>query len=365
MNRFVYTSSPARVLFGSGRTAELPAELARLSARHPFIVSTPGGAVQAEKLASLVGGRATVHPHAAMHTPVEVTEQALVRLDQLGADCLVAIGGGSPIGLSKALAVRTGMPQIVIPTTYAGSEVTDILGETSGGVKTTRRDPAILPEVVIYDVDHTLSLPPALSVASGLNAIAHACEALYAVDGNPIIALLAEEAISALAASLPLIARKPSDRGARKRAQYGAWLCGICLGSVSMALHHKLAHVLGGSFDLPHAETHAILLPYSLAYNAPAAPEAIARIARALGSADALTTQLRTLMADAGLPTSLAAIGMPREGVGRAVELALKASYPNPRPLERAPLTQALEAAIEGTPWNDCPDGAGGKYNGK
>lgn len=348
MNRFVYTSSLARVLFGSGRTAELPVELARLSAHHPFIISTPGGAAQAEKLASLVSGRATVHPHAAMHTPVEVTEQARVRLDQSGADCLVAIGGGSPIGLSKALAVRTGIPQIIIPTTYAGSEVTDILGETSDGVKTTRRDPAILPEVVIYDVDHTLSLPPALSVASGLNAIAHACEALYAVDGNPIIGLLADEAIAALAASLPLIAKNPSDRAARERAQYGAWLCGVCLGSVSMALHHKLAHVLGGSFDLPHAETHAILLPYSLAYNASAAPEAIARIARALGSADAPTTQLRALIAEAGLPTSLAAIGMPSEGVVRAVELALKASYPNPRPLERAALTQALEAAVEG-----------------
>ena len=173
-------------------------------------------------------------------------------------DGLVAVGGGSTIGLAKAIALRTGLPQVAIPTTYAGSEMTDILGETEGGAKTTRRSEAVRPEAVIYDVELTRSLPPGLSATSGLNAIAHAAEALYARDGNPVIALMAEEGVRALAAALPAIVADPGDMAARGDALYGAWLCGLCLGAASMALHHKLAHVLGGSFDLPHAETHAV-----------------------------------------------------------------------------------------------------------
>src|SRR5262249_22038322 len=160
------------------------------------------------------------------------------------------------------------------PTTYAGSEMTTILGETKDGVKTTQKSLKVLPEVVIYDVELTLTLPPALSAVSGLNAIAHAVEALYAQDGNPVVSLIAVEGISALARSLPIIIEDPRGRPARSDALCGAWLCGLCLGSVGMALHHKLCHTLGGLFDLPHGDTHAILLPHSTAYNAPAAPAA-------------------------------------------------------------------------------------------
>src|SRR5207237_5575433 len=221
---------------------------------------------------------------AVMHTPVEVTEAAMARVDELQADCIVAIGGGSTVGLGKAIALRSDLPQIAIPTTYAGSEMTDILGETRAGVKTTVRSSNVLPETVIYDVDLTLSLPAKLSAMSGMNAIAHAVEALYAEDGNPIVDLMAEEGLRALAHSLPVIMSSPRDREARMLAQYGAWLCGTCLGAVAMALHHKLCHVLGGSFKLPHAETHAVLLPYTAAYNAGAAPQAMSKVARALGT---------------------------------------------------------------------------------
>ena len=199
----------------------------------------------------------------------------------------MAIGGGSTTGLGKAIALRTDLPQIVLPTSYAGSEMTPVVGQTSGGIKTTQSSPKILPEIVIYDVDLTMTMPPKLSATSGINAIAHAVEALYARDRNPVISLMAQEGIRTLAQALPKICAQPDDRAARTDALYGAWLSGICLGAVGMALHHKLCHTLGGSFNLPHAETHTVILPHALAYNAPAAPDAMARIATALGVRDA------------------------------------------------------------------------------
>jgi alcohol dehydrogenase class IV len=282
-----------------------------------------------------------------MHTPVEVTELAIAAMAGKNIDGLVAVGGGSTAGLAKAIALRTDLPQIVAPTTYAGSEMTPILGETKGGHKTTLTSPKVLPEVVIYDVDLTLTLPPLLSATSGMNAIAHAVEALYAREANPIISLLAEEGIAALARSLPIIVRAPGDREARSGALYGAWLCGACLGSVGMALHHKLCHTLGGTFDLPHSETHAAVLPHAVAYNAGAVPEAMRRIARALGSADA-ATGLYDLAAGLGAHMALRDLGMPEDGIDKAVDLALQNQYANPRPLEGLALRALLRAAWAG-----------------
>jgi alcohol dehydrogenase class IV len=264
-----------------------------------------------------------------------------------GIDGTVAIGGGSTTGLGKAIALRTDLPQIVIPTTYAGSEMTNLLGETALGEKRTLRDPKIRPETVIYDVDLTLSLPPRLSVTSGLNAMAHAVEGLYARDGNPVLSLMAEEAIRALGAALPIIAKSPRDRGARSDALYGAWLCGIVLGSSSVALHHKLCHVLGGTFDLPHADTHAVILPHAVAYNAVAVPDAIGRVAWALGVPSA-ATGLFDLGRNAGAPTALRDIGMPEDGLDRAADLAAADPYWNPRPIERAAIRALLADAWEG-----------------
>jgi alcohol dehydrogenase class IV len=197
-------------------------------------------------------------------------------------------------------------------------------------------------------VEQTLSLPVALSASSGLNAMAHAAEALYARDRNPVISLMAKEAIAAMARSLPKLVQDGGDLAARGDAQYGAWLCGTCLGAVGMALHHKLCHVLGGSFDLPHAETHAIVLPYALAYNAAAAPEAMQAIQQALATHEAPWARLHALSRELPLPRSLAEIGMPREGLSRALDLVMQDSYWNPRPLEREPLQRLLLAAFEG-----------------
>jgi alcohol dehydrogenase class IV len=284
---------------------------------------------------------------AAMHTPVDVTEQALKKVRELKADCVVAVGGGSTTGLAKAIALRTELPQIVIPTTYAGSEATPILGETSGGRKTTQRSLRVLPAVVIYDVDLSLSLPVELSVTSGLNAIAHAMEARYARDRSPIISLLAVEGVRAFAAALPRIVRDPTDRDARGEALFGAWACGTCLGATSMALHHKICHVLGGSFGLPHAETHAVVLPHAIAYNEPATTALLKPMADVLGAATA-TAGVFALCRRLGAPMTLAEIGMPGEGIARAADEIVANPYWNPRPVEREGVLRLLEDAFAG-----------------
>ncbi len=345
---FVYNAHPGRVLFGDGTLDRLPQEVERLGIERALVLATPNQRTVAEDLSRMIGTRAAgVFTEATMHTPVEVTDSALREVHNRGIDGLVAVGGGSTTGLAKAIALRTDLPQIIVPTTYAGSEMTPILGETQNGVKTTQSSPKVLPEVVIYDVDLTLNLPFDLTVTSGMNAIAHAAEALYAKERNPIISLLAEEGIAALWRALPALRAHPTDLGARSEALYGAWLCGICLGSVGMALHHKLCHTLGGSFDLPHAETHTALLPHALRYNAPAAPEAMSRLSRALGT-DNPSRSLFNLAADLGATMALRDLGMPEDGIERATDLALQNPYWNPRPLERDALRDLIAAAWAG-----------------
>ena len=346
---FVYTARPARVVFGTGTIDSVPDEIDQLNLKRVLILATPAQADDAHAMADRVGARAAaVYAGAVMHTPVDVTEAALEVVTRSGADGVLAIGGGSTIGLGKAIAFRTDRPQLVVPTTYAGSEMTPILGETEGGVKRTCSSPRILPEAVVYDVDLTMGLPATMSATSGLNAVAHAVEALYARDRNPIVSLMAVEAIAKLVAALPRIAADPRDADARGDALYGAWLCGTCLGSVGMALHHKLCHTLGGSFDLPHAETHSVLLAHALAYNAPAVPEAMAALRPLLGTDPAAAIQ--ELGRGIGAPVSLAALGMPEDGIDRATDLALANPYWNPRPLDRAAIRALLARAWAGAP---------------
>lgn len=347
---FTYEGLPIRVRFGRGTLAEAGVEVARLGARRALVLTTPQQAALGERIGGLLGTAfGGQFAGAVMHTPVEVTEQALAALHGAAADCVVAVGGGSTTGLGKALAQRTGVPQLVIPTTYAGSEMTPILGETAEGRKTTIRSLDVLPETVIYDVDLTVGLPPTQSATSGLNAIAHAAEALYAKDRNPVISLMAEQAIRMLSSALPVLMHEPSDTEARMQALYGAWLSGCCLGAVGMALHHKLCHTLGGSFDLPHAETHAIILPHAIAYNAPAEPEAMAVIARSLGTPNA-ARGIYDLAYRLKVPTALSDIGMLESGIETAVSLAIENPYWNPRPITREGVRALLRQAWEGLP---------------
>lgn len=342
MDAFTYTGLPARVIFGSGTTKRLPEEVERLGVTKALVLTTPPQSAQGQALIGLLADRAAgLFDGAAMHTPVEVTEAAMRVYEETGADGVVSIGGGSTIGLGKAIALRTDCPQAVLPTSYAGSEMTPIIGQTEGGRKTTQRTLRVLPETVIYDVDHTLTLPPLMTLTSAMNAIAHAVEALYAEEANPVLSLMAEDGIAKMCAALTRVQQAPQDIGVRSDALYGAWLCAICLGSGGVALHHKLCHVLGGSFDLPHAETHTIVLPHALAYNAPAVPHAMAALVRATGS-NAPAAALYDLAKVGGAPMALRELGMPEEGIERAVEITLDNPYFNPRPLEADALRTLL-----------------------
>jgi alcohol dehydrogenase class IV len=350
MEPFVYEALPSRVIFGTGTLTRLGEEITRLDLSRVLVLSTPQQRHEAERLAAALDGRsAAVFAEATMHTPVEITDRAMEMVAARRADGIVSVGGGSTIGLGKAIALRTDLPQIVVPTTYAGSEMTPILGETKGGIKTTQRSPKILPETVLYDVDLTLSLPISLSVTSGINAIAHAVEALYAADRNPIISLMAEDGIKAFASALPRIVAAPDDREARSHALYGAWLCGSCLGAVQMALHHKLCHTLGGTFDLPHAETHTVVLPHAIAYNAASSPEAMERLARALGASDPAQAVF-DLAGRLGARRALRDLGMPESGIDRAADIATQNPYPNPRPIERTAIRDLIARAWAGQP---------------
>ncbi len=247
MIEFVYQSLPSRVVFAADALARLPDEVARLGIRRALLLSTPGHRHLAEAAARLLGRLAIgIYDQAVMHVPIETAEAGRAEARRLGADGCIAIGGGSTIGLGKAIVLELDLPLVAVPTTYSGSEMMPIQGMTAGGIKRTQRDPKMLPKTVIYDPKLTLTLPPSISGTSGMNAVAHCVEALYARNANPMTSLMAEEGIRALARSLPVVVREPASLAARTEALYGAWLAGAALGAVGMALHHKLCHVLGG-----------------------------------------------------------------------------------------------------------------------
>jgi maleylacetate reductase len=344
---FIYNGSPAHIVFGEGKSAAVGEWLEKLGCARALVLSTPQQNVDAEALAARLGSLAVgVFTGAVMHTPVDVTEKAMEVVRQTNADCVVSLGGGSTTGLGKAIAYRTDLPQIVIPTTYAGSEVTPILGQTEGGRKTTVRNASILPEVVIYDPALTIGLPVGMSVTSGLNAMAHAVEALYAQDRNPISSLMAVEGLRAFKTSLPDIIAMPRAPDSRADALYGAWLCGTVLGTVGMALHHKICHTLGGAFDTPHADTHAIMLPHTAAYNAVAVAELLAPVTQIFGGS--VGGGLWDFAKEIGAPLALKDLGLSEADLDRAAEIATENPYWNPRPIDRASIRALLQDAFEG-----------------
>ncbi|WP_327123223.1 maleylacetate reductase and hydroxyquinol 1,2-dioxygenase domain-containing protein [Streptomyces sp. NBC_01727] len=348
MRNFVHTSHPSRVIFGTGTVGQVRDEVERLGCSRVLLLAGPAVAKAAARVRDVLGDLTVAEfDGAAMHTPVEVTERALDVLREHAADCLVAVGGGSTTGLAKALALRTDLPQVILPTTYAGSEVTPVLGETQGGRKITQSSPAILPETVVYDVEFTRDLPVGMSVTSGVNALAHAVEALYSPQANPVIDGMALDAVRRIARSLPTLVAEPSDTAARADLLHAAWLAGTCLASVGMGLHHKLCHTLGGTFGLPHAETHTVILPHAMAYNAPAARDVMTRIAEALGVADA-PSGVFDLIASVGGPTSLGELGMAQADLPEAARLAVATPYPNPRELTYQGIESLLQDAWRG-----------------
>lgn len=352
MRSFTYNGQASRVVFGRGSLKSLGKEIEALGAERALILSTPEQAPLADKISEILGNRsAGIFPRAVMHVPIETAREAKRFAAELHADCAVAIGGGSTTGLGKAIAMDSGLPIIAIPTTYAGSEMTPIFGITEAGLKKTGRDPRVLPRTVIYDPELTLSLPLDISITSGMNAIAHAAEGLYAQDSNPVMDLMAEEGIHAISCAMRLIKNDPKDIEARSDALYGAWLCGLVLGNVGMSLHHKLCHTLGGSFNLPHAEVHTIVLPHAIAFNAGSTPSAMSRIKRALDSKSDASTCLYDLANECGAPLALREIGMKETDLDKAADIAVSQPYWNPRPFGKENIEvirQLLQNAYEG-----------------
>jgi len=344
--RFTSEWQRCRVVFGSGARATLGPELDALGARRALIVRTPGRTQSIDDIVSTLKHRLVgVCALAAPHVPAHCVTAALAEVDRVNPDGIVAVGGGSAIGLAKAVALNRSLPVVALPTTYAGSEMTSVYGITDGGQKRTGRDARVAPRLVIYDPDLTMSLPAAVSAASGMNAIAHAVEAMYAAGVSPIATAAAADAISSLSGALPIIVMKPADADARALALRGAHLAGIALELATMGLHHKVCHVLGGTFGLPHAETHAVLLPHVVAFNAQAAPDALARVAAALGTPEA-ESGLRDLNARLRLPGSLTQLGFKASDIDRAAELVSAATYPNPRVVSAADVRAILTAAL-------------------
>lgn len=347
---FIATSAAVRVRFGVGVRRSVGDEMDRLGLSRALVLTTPQQADTGRAFAERLGSRtAGVFDKAVMHTPVAVSEEATDLAHRLSVDCLVAVGGGSTIGLGKAIALRTDLPQIVVPTTYAGSEATPILGQTEGGRKSTISTPKVQPEVILYDAELVRTLPIPMTVTSALNAIAHAAEGLYARDRSPISTLMAVEGLAAFRTALPRVLADPSNLAARGETLYGAWLCGTVLGQVGMALHHKLCHVLGGSFDLPHAETHAVILPHAIGYNAAAVPELLAPVSDLFGGPSP-GQALHAFATAMGAPISLRDIGMKEADLDLAASIAADSPYWNPRPVEKEALRSVLQAAWAGEP---------------
>lgn len=345
---FIYQSLPAKIIFGSGAISTLTAELEQLGCSKALVLSTPEQQAAAQHLVQQLGSLCVgLFAQATMHTPVEITALALQAYESCQADCVISLGGGSTIGLGKAIAYRVNTTHIAVPTTYAGSEVTPILGQTENKQKTTLRHPRILPSVVIYDPDLSLNLPIEMSITSGLNAMAHAIEALYAQDRNPVSTAMALQGIQALVSALPALIKEPNQAQARSDALLGAWLCGTVLGTVGMSLHHKLCHTLGGSFNLPHAQTHAVLLPHSLAYNASAAAPQLQPLQNLLGADIALS--LHQLAQSLGAPLTLKELGLNESDLDQAAQIATQNPYWSPRPLEQHAIRAMLQRAWAGS----------------
>ncbi|MFB7779168.1 maleylacetate reductase [Streptomyces bauhiniae] len=346
--QFVHDSLPQRVRFATGAAAEnLAAEVAALGARRVMVIA---GASERELADRVTAGLPVVNRHddVVMHVPVEVAERAQVAAAASRADMVVSVGGGSTTGLAKAVALSTGLPIVAVPTTYAGSEATAVWGLTEDLVKTTGTDARVLPRAIVYDAALTLSLPVGLSVASGLNALAHCVDSMWAPRTDPINRALAAEGVRALRAGLPLVVKDPDGLEGREQALYGAYLSAVAFASAGSGLHHKTCHVLGGMFNLPHAQTHAVVLPHVLAFNAPFTQEAEQRLAAAFGSRTAVEG-LAGLRDELGAPRSLRDLGMPRKGVPAAAEAVVAAAPAgNPRPVTLDAVTALISDAWEG-----------------
>ena len=355
MTPFTYDQLPARIVFGAGRLAEGGAEAERLDGQRVMLISDWAATAPAAAVTAQLGSRlALAWDEVAQHVPVELADRARAAASEANIDCVVCIGGGSSTGLAKALALSHGVPILAVPTTYAGSEQTPIYGLTGGRHKQTGKNPIVQPKTVVYDPELTVGLPPQVTGPSAFNALAHSVESLYAPGHNPITSVLALEGVRAIHDSLPTVMTSPGDVDARGMLLYGAYLSGVALGTTAAGLHHKLCHVLGGRFNLVHADAHSVILPHAIAFNAPALPDEMARLAAALGAPGGdPASALWELAVASNVPTRLADLAghdglLKLDDLAGAAHAAAEEITVNPRPVTEADLLGILERAYEG-----------------
>jgi len=357
---FARTSLPGRVVFGDGALAQLSGELDQRGLQRAMLIAAARDRQLEDRGAAVLGDRLRLRwDEVRQHVPRELADRASTGAVAAGVDVVVTVGGGSTTGLGKAVAVATGLPLVVVPTTYAGSEMTPIYGLTSGNDKKTARDPRALPAIVVYDPQLLVTLPPAVVGPSGMNALAHCAEVLWAANADPITDAIALDGARRLREHLAT-AYASDEAAARGQVLVAACLAGMALGTVGTSLHHALCHLLGGMFDAPHAETHAIVLPYMVAYLQPAVPEAAQRLALAMDASEpALSKSIWSLGQAVGTPAGLRSIGISEDQLPAVTRAALAKPVPSPRPLDYDSLYQALHAAWAGQPPDSVEDGAG------
>jgi alcohol dehydrogenase class IV len=351
MKPFEYEALPSRVIFGAGYLSRVAAEVQRLGGRRVFLIHDPLTETWAKQIAADLQGAAEVRiwGQVQQHVPIDLAEPARKAVDEHASDLVVSIGGGSSTGLAKAIALSHNLPVVAVPTTYAGSEMTTIYGLTGDRHKQTGKSPQVLPKAVVYDPLLTLGLPRNVTGPSAFNSLAHCVEALYAPGHNPVTSAIALEGVRAVSDSLPRVMQRPDDVDARGDLLYGAMLGGMSLGMTASGFHHKLCHILGGKFNLVHADTHSVILPHAVAYNAAALPAEMKRLAESLGVPGGdPATALWDLAKHSNIPTDLAALGLPREGLDEVAREIVIEEKNNPAPLDEASMLRLLEAAYEG-----------------
>ena len=344
----VHNAVPHRVVFGAGMVGAIPDEVARLGARRPLILSTPGRANMARRVQAMLGEHcAGLLPTAVSQVPIELAVASRQQAREMGADCLISVGGGASIGLGKGIALETAMPIIAVPTTYSGSEMTAFCGITIDGVKRMHQSLNMLAKTVVYDPELSASLPVAVSAASAMNALAHCVDAIYTPTASPILLAAGMEGAAAIHRALPRVAAQPGDVEARGELLYGAYLAGAALAS-GFALQHGIAHVLGGTFGIEHGLSHAVVLPHVTAYNSRFASVAVARVSQAL-DVDNAGAAIFDLLVSAGLPTSLQALGMTRDQLDTVVQLTVETDHGNnPGPVDAEGVRLILDRAFDG-----------------
>jgi maleylacetate reductase len=347
MDPFVYDALPGRVVFGPGRRREIGDEVDRLGLERVLLIADGFDLVIAHEIEATLGKRCVgLFTDVAQHVPLALAEEVRELATSTNAQATVTLGGGSATGFGKAVALSHRVPQLCLPTTYAGSELTPIWGLTEGAVKRTGRDLGVQPVTVIYDPELTLDLPVSIAGPSAMNALAHAVEGLYGPGANPVMSAVALESVRVLVEHLPRMKQEPTSIDERSAVLYGAYLAGAVLAVVGTSLHHKTCHVLGGLYNLDHGQMNAVVLPHALAFNAPAIPDAYARLGAVLGAdaAGALYDLARTLET----PASLVDIGFPVDGLDVAAPLVAEAAKDNVRPINEAQARALLEACVAG-----------------